>query len=146
MKIDFVKQAGGLLIPATDMDAERMTKFKTGETYPVEIKRTRNPDFHRKVFAFFHFCFDHWKGDNEFQSEALQFDVFRRHMTVLAGHYDQYVGIDHKVRIEAKSLSYGSMEQEEFEEVYNALIQVAMQKLFTEGDTEEVYNQLVGFF
>ena len=127
------------------MDAEQMTKFKTGAVYPVEIKRSRNPDFHRKVFAFFHFCFAHWRGDNEFQSEAKQFEVFRNHMTVLAGYYDEYVGIDHQVRIEAKSLSFGQMEQDEFEELYNALIQVAMTKLFT-GDDEEIYNQLAGFF
>ena len=61
MKINMVKQAGGLLVPVDDMESERMKRFKAGEVYPVEIKQSRNPQFHRKVFAFFNFCFEHWQ-------------------------------------------------------------------------------------
>ena len=127
MKINIVKTAGGNLWPLDDMDAEKLTKFKTGEAYEIEIKKTRNPQFHRKVFAFFNFCFAHWKGDNEFQDELKQFDVFRNHLTVLAGYYDTYFNIQGEPRVEAKSLSYGNMSQEDFESLYSALINAAME-------------------
>lgn len=139
------KQAGGLLLPASDMEAEKLTKFKTGEFYEIEIKQSRNPQFHRKVFAFFNFCFEYWKGDNEFQSEIKQFDVFRSHLTVLAGFYDSFYNINGDVRIEAKSLSYSSMSQNEFEECYSALINAAMKHVFV-GSGELIKNKLISFF
>lgn len=145
MKINFIKQPGGVLVPATDMEADKLNKFKTGQLYEVEIKLTRNPAFHRKVFAFFNFCFAHWKGDNEFQSEQKQFDVFREHLTVLAGYYDSYYSITGSVRIEAKSLAYSNMNQDEFEECYIALTNSAMKNIFRSAD-QNTYNQLIGFF
>lgn len=145
MKIEFIKCAGGTLVPVNDMEAEKLTRFKTGEQYTVEIKNTRNPAFHRKVFAFFNFCFDHWSSDMEFLSESKQFDLFRQNLTVLAGFYDDYQKIGGGVRIEAKSLSFSSMSQEEFEECYTALIGAAMKHIFS-GTDQEIYNKLAGFF
>ncbi len=144
MKIEMIKQAGGMFTPVNDAEFDKTVKFKTGEQYQVEIKLTRNPAFHRKVFAFFTFCFAHWKGDNEFQSEAKQFDVFRNHLTVLAGYYESYTNINGEVRIEAKSLAYANMSQEEFEECYKALTQAAMKHVFKTAD-ENTYNQLLSF-
>ena len=140
-----IKTAGGNLLPMDDMDAEKLTKFKTGETYEIEIKLSRNPAFHRKVFAFFNFCFAHWKGDNEFQCEQKQFDVFRNNLTVLAGYYDAFYSIKGDARIEAKSISYSSMKQYDFEELYVALTKAALKHIFKTAD-ENTYNQLIGFF
>ena len=145
MKVNMIKHAGGVLIPASDLELEKMNKFKTGEQYEIEIKLSRNPAFHRKVFAFFNFCFAHWRGDNEFQSESKQFNVFRNHLTVLAGFYDEHYSIHGAARIEAKSLAYSSMKQEEFEECYNALINAAMKHVFKSSD-ENTLNQLMNFF
>jgi len=145
VKINFIKAAGGSLIPNDDFDAEKMVKFKTGEVYEVDIKLSRNPAFHRKVFAFFNFCFAHWKGNNEFQCEQKQFDVFRANLTVLAGYYDSFYSIKGEPRIEAKSISYSSMKQEDFEMLYSALIQAALKNIFKTADNN-TYNQLIGFF
>ena len=140
-----IKTAGGNLQPFQDMDADKLTKFKTGECYEIEIKKSRNPAFHRKVFSFFNFCFEHWKGDNEFQCEQKQFDVFRNHLTVLAGYYDAFHSIKGDTRVEAKSLSYASMKQDEFEKCYVALTNAAMKHVFKSAD-ELTYNKLIGFF
>jgi hypothetical protein len=145
MKISFIKQPGGVMLPASDIEAEKLSKFKTGEMYEVEIKNSRNPHFHRKVFAFFNFCFQHWRGGNEYQDEAAQFDVFRKHLTCLAGYYDTLVGINGEVRIEAKSLSFGSMDQETFERCYTALINAAVKNLF-KGCEKDIEDKLLSFF
>lgn len=145
MKINMTKQPGGALLPASDMDADVLAKFKTGHVYPIDIKLPRNPSFHGKVFAFFQYCFAHWKTDREFMDEKGQFDNFRKELTVIAGFRDVYYKIDGSVRVEAKSLSYGSMGQLEFEKCYQALIQAAMKTIFT-GDDEETLNKLAGFF
>ena len=145
MKLQFIKQPGGIFHPADDRTVEKLTKFKTGEQYEVEIKRTRNPSFHRKAFAFFNFCFEHWAGGHRFMEEYLQFDQFRKELTILAGFHDSYYSISSEARLEAKSLSFGSMDQDEFEACYHALIQAAMTHIFRSSD-EQTLNRLMGFF
>lgn len=145
MKIEMIKSHGGVLCPASDLDEEKLTKFRTGEQYQIEIKLPRNHKFHGKVFSFFQFAFHYWKSDREFMDEAGQFDVFRKQLTVLAGFYDEFYKFDGSVRIEAKSLSYGNMSQEEFEQVYTALVNAAMRTIF-QGCDEEIENKLMGFF
>ncbi len=145
MKINFIKQPGGTLTPANDMESDKLIKFKTGQMYEVDMKLTRNPKFHGKVFAFFNFCFAHWKSDKEFIDESGQFDNFRKDLTIMAGYYDEYYNIHGDVRVEAKSLSYASMKPEVFEQCYKALITAAMMNIF-KGADDRIYDQLVGFF
>lgn len=144
MKIQILKQPGGTLIPASDLEAEKLAKFKTGEQYEIEIKLVRNPAFHRKVFAFFNFCFEHWAGD-DIQCEAKQFDVFRSQLTCLAGYYDKFHKIDGSLRIEARSLAFSSMSQEEFEKCYSGLINAAMKHIFMSSD-QNTLDRLYSFF
>ena len=146
MKLEFIKGAGGNLTPADDFSAEKLIKFKTGCQYTVEIKRVRNPIFHQKMFVFFKFCFEYWAGGNECQHESVQFDSFRKQLTVNAGYYDQVWNLN-KVdfTVEAKSLSFCSMDQEEFEQCYHALIQAAMTHIFRTADEQQL-NKLMGFF
>jgi len=111
----------------------------------AKISSARNPQFHKKVFAFFKFCFDHWASDRELMNEAGQFDVFRKHLTVLAGYYDSFHGIKGDVRIEAKSLSYASMNPEDFKNCYTALINAAVRHIFV-GCGDDVEQKLMSFF
>lgn len=149
MKVNFVKQHGGLLIPASDMEADRLKRFKTGETYEVEIVTTRNPKFHGKVFSFFNFVFKYWSADKtEWQhfDEVKQFDTFRKNLTVLAGFKEVSYTIDGRVRVEAKSLAYANMDQEEYEQCYSALINAAIQNVFNNTKDQNIINQLYAFF
>ena len=145
MKINMIKQRGGILIPASDADEEKLTKFHTGEIYPVELKGSRNPAFHSKMFVFFNFCFQYWKCDREFLSEAKQLEVFRKNLTVLAGFYDEFWTIKGTLRIEAKSLAYSNMEPDEFEECYKAMINAAITHIFGDADYD-IQNRLMSFF
>ena len=144
-----VKQPGGLLLPAFDTEAERLERFKTGFVYPVEIKQSRNPGFHGKAFSFLQFCFEHWsadKTDARFKTNAAQFDTFRKNLTVLAGYKEVTFTIDGRARVEPKSLSFGNMEQPEFEECYSALINAAIRHIFNNTKNQNTLNQLQSFF
>ena len=145
MKITMLKFHGGQLSPANEEAAEALEKFKNGEQYEVEIKLTRNPQFHAKCFAFFKFCFDHWVSDKEFMAEKGQFECFRQNLTVLAGYYDSYHTINGDTRIVAKSLAYASMTPEDFEACYKALIAAAIRTIFKDCGPE-VEQRLIGFF
>lgn len=149
MKIEFIKQVGGVLVPASEREAERMIRFQNGGQYTIEIKTARNPAFQRKMFAFLGFCFEHWSADNaglQFADEATQFDTFRRNLTVLAGFRETSYTIDGRIRVEAKSLAYGNMEDDEFGRCYHAMINAAIEHVFKGCDREDTWNRLIEFF
>lgn len=148
-KYQMVKLPGGILSPASEVEAESLKALKNNELYEIEIKRSRNPAFHRKVFAFFNFCFQHWSAERteiRFQDEAAQFDTFRKNLTVLAGYRAVTYKINGDFRVEAASLSFGSMEQSEFEQCYQALINAALKHVFRDTKDENIINQLYAFF
>lgn len=147
MKITVLKTAGGNLFPASDEDADKLTKFKTGEHYEIDIKLTRNPAFLRKVMVFFKFCFDHWDGESvlEYANTQAQFNTFRKDLTILAGFYVQTTRLNGDIRLEAESLSFASMTEERFQECYFALTKAALRHVFKTAD-ELTYNKLIGFF
>ena len=145
MKITVLKQAGGVLFPASALEAEKLVKIKTGSLLELELKQPRNHQFHKKVFAFFNFCFEYWSCENDLLSHQKQFDVFRAQITVMAGYYDTYHKIGGGVRVEAKSISYASMTQDEFENFYIALTNTAMKHLF-QGADDITYTELIAFF
>jgi len=145
VKISFMKVAAGILVPASDIEAERMTRFPSNEVFEIEIKLGRNPAFHSKAFAFLNYCFEFWKSDNNYSDERTDFDVFRENLTVLAGYKEVSYTISGDCRVKGKSLSFASMDQEEFESFYNAAIQAAMNTIFKNCGENE-YNKLVSFF
>jgi len=147
MLINMRKLPGGTFVPANDMEAVNIDKFKTNEIYEAEIKLHRNPQFHSKMFVFFHFCFENWKASSglEFMDEKGQFEVFRKNLTVLAGYYDQFYNLKGEVRIEAKSLSYSNMKEDEFRQCYIAITNAAMKHIFSDCN-EVTENELLSFF
>lgn len=148
MKVSFIKHPGGFAA-ADDIEADRIKRFKNGEIYDGEFKITRNPAFHRKMFAFFNFVYNYWSADKtewEHFEEAKQRETFRKHLTVLAGFKDVTYTIDGRMRIEAKSLAYGNMEQEEFEQCYNAIINASIKHIFDNTTNQSTIDTLYSFF
>lgn len=147
MKINFLKLEGGYFLPASSHEVERFKRFKNNEIYEVELKQSRNTDFHRKVFKFLDHCFNYWNASNAFPffDEQAQREAFREMMTKTAGYYDEVYSFDGKLELKAKSWSYAKMSQEEFESLYHALIQVAITKIFQTGD-KEILGKLYQFF
>lgn len=146
MKINMEKLPGCKLVAFDDIAVEELNKFATGEVYEIEVKRGRNPTFHKKVFSFLGFVYHHFNDPNEHLGQAKSFDMFRKNLTILAGYYDEYVSYDGSVKLEAKSLSYSSMSQSDFEELYKSLISAALKTVFNGSKDENLYNQLLGYF
>ena len=149
MQIDLVKHPGGVFSPANETDLERLQRFKNGETYVAEIKLTRSPAHHRKAFAFFQFCYDHWTSENtgyECSDEHTQKEEFRKNLTILAGFYDVVTTIRGETKVRAKSLAFASMDQEEFERCYSSLINAAIKHVFAGTTDPAILNRLQSFF
>lgn len=135
--------------PADDDEQERLKRFKQGELIEVDIKLNRNYEFHKKMFSFFGFCFQFWcgsQGKTEFMTNQAQQKEFRNNLTILAGYYEQVFDVRGGMHLRAKSLSFESMEQEEFEECTNAMINAALKHIFVKVSDENVINRLYSYF
>lgn len=151
MKIHMRKDAGGILVPVDDEAAAELQKIKTGTVVSVEVKRVRNYQFLKKFFALLNLAFDAWEpAVTEFKGEPIKknFDRFRNDITVLAGYYEATVNMRGDVRMVAKSISFGSMDQSEFDKLYSAVIDVILQRIltnYTRDDLDEVIDRVLRF-
>ncbi|WP_256891931.1 DUF1367 family protein [Rodentibacter pneumotropicus] len=150
MKIPMIKNAGGIFCPADDMYLDKLKRLENGGLYEIELKKINNPRLHRKLFAFFKFCFDHWTAENsdlEFADEVKQFNHFRKRLTILAGFFDEYVDFDTgEISREAQSLKFDEMDDIERGECLSAVINAALKHVFGNTTDENVINQLYAFF
>jgi hypothetical protein len=140
MKINLVKTSMGLK-PIDDEDIRKLKKIEEGEIVVAEYKLARNYRFHKKYFALIKLM---WEND----SLDLTQERYRKEVEMAAGYFDSYLGLDGGIRREARSISFASMDEEEFNSLYQDILQVACLRLkVDEGTiTEELKYTLGKFF
>lgn len=148
------KAPSGALLPADSAAQEYIARLKVGQALHGKFTRQRNPRFHRKAFALFKLAFDAWDSpalEYRGQPVAKDFDRFRRDLTILAGHYEAVTNLRGEIRLEAKSLSFGAMDDDEFAEVYRGILNVVWSKVLRDcgyarpEDVERVVEELLRF-
>jgi len=111
----FIKQNGGLF-PA-DADAEEaFGKMRDGARYLVNLHRPRNVDHHRKLFAVLNVVQDN--SDRWPTTETLLEDL-KMSTGLFETRVNSLTGIPYVV---AKSISFSSMSQDEFEQWFNRAV------------------------
>lgn len=150
-EVMLMKGAGGMLIPCDPGAQEFITKLKAGAGVRAKITKVRNIGFHRKFFALLNIGFEAWEtpqGEYAGVKIEKEFDRFRKDVVILAGYYTPVYNMKGEVRLEAKSISFGSMEQDEFEKVYSAVANVLLRKVltrYTREDLDRVVEQIMNF-
>lgn len=150
MKVNLIKQ-GQVLIPATPSDEEKIAAIKNGQFLEVDIKQKRNLLFHRKFFAMLNIGFEAFepeRKDYKGQVAVKNFDRFRKDVVIMAGFYDATYDIQGNLKLEAHSISFGKMSEDDFNKVYNACCNVLLQKVlhnYTRDDLDSVVDRLVRF-
>lgn len=129
------------LVPLYDSDYEEKRKLKQGQVYQADVKVVRNLDFHRKFWSMLNTA---WallpeKTQNGFRS----LEGFRSYLLVAAGFYELYYSPRLKEYVEIpKSISFASMDNEEFSECYERIKDVIWGILSTRvGITQEMFEQ-----
>ena len=139
MKAFFIKMPNHSLVPASEGDRKMLFKISPGEPVELKYRRARNYLFHKKFFALMHFAFDYWEPDFE-----KSFDRFRKDITILAGYYEESRRLNGEVRVEAQSIAFDKMPEEEFESLYTKCIDVIVTKILpAQGFTDETLRQVV---
>lgn len=149
-ELALMKAANGVLLPVTDDDAAYLKRLRAGQVIRGDFRQMRNPKFHRKFFALLQIGFDAWEPpEQEYKGLPVQknFERFRKDCVIAAGFYEPVANLRGEVRAEAKSISFGSMDDVEFERVYSAVANVLLQRVLTNynrADLDRVVEQIVG--
>lgn len=106
-----IKQDNGSYVPAYKSDHELSGKIKAGAQ--VYAAKARNPHFHRKGMGLLRLGFEN-------QDKFEYFEIYRGWVTMKAGfaHYYMEDGVE---RCMPRSIAFQNMNNEEFEEWYNAV-------------------------
>lgn len=145
------KTADGVLVPDDEQAAEAVKKLKVGGLLKVKITQARNARFLRKFMALVTLGYNAFEPPEvEYRGLVAQksFHRFRNDLTIAAGFYTATTDIRGTLRLEAKSLSFASMSEEEFEEVFSAVANVLLQsilKRYTRADIDRVIERVLDF-
>lgn len=153
----FQKSAHGL-IPATEEAIEWLKKKKLGAIVIVEPHEMRNGRFFRKWWALVKLGYDYWSegaATIKYKGQPVlpEFERFRKDVTIMAGFYRPVVNLKGELRIEPESLQWAKMTEERFAQLYDATIQVMLQRVFngtvckqwTEAELRSVAEQILSF-
>ena len=152
--IVLVKTPMGTLVAGDPQTQERLKKLKIGHALKGNFKQARNIKFHKKAFALLNFAFDMWDAPElEYKGQPVEknFDRFRKDLTIMAGFYESYVNFKGEVRLEAKSLSFDKMDEEEFAQVYKGFLDVIWTRILkskgyeTPEAIDDYVNKLLRF-
>lgn len=145
-------KVSNILVPHDEAAAAFIQKMKAGELTHADFKRVRNYKFHKKFFALLDFAFEQWEPSGELTYQGMPVaknkERFRKDLIILAGFYESTVNLKGDIRLEAKSISFGLMNEIEFEQLYNATVDVVLRRILTnysKQDLDNVINQLLSF-
>lgn len=143
MKLNLLNTPSGLK-PLYDEDYEEKRKLKLGVVYSAEIRIPRNYQFHKKFFALINTAWAYLPESK--QNGFRSIDGFRQYLTVAAGFYDTFFSPKLKDYVEIpKSISFGSMDEEEFSRLYDGVYQVIF-RIIGKYVTEDEFNtNLINF-
>ena len=137
MEAFLFKTQNGWLVPADDEDRDKLSKVKPGSIIKIKFGVPRNYKFHQKFFAFVKATFD-------MQEFFDSMEAYRKWLTMKAGWYDTIQTPKGKTIFHAKSISFDAMEEDEFEKLFSACIDVFLRELGN-GITEDELRRVIDF-
>ena len=123
------------LTPLYNSGYEAYSKLKIGWEGEVTFKQPRNISFHRKFYALINMAFEN-------QEQFNNLDHYRKYLTCKAGFYTSYE-TNNGTFVEADSISFTSMDEIEFADLYSKMLDVIIKELGITG--EEVAQNIVEF-
>jgi hypothetical protein len=140
-------------VPGDPSTEEWDQKIKIGENVHGPFRKMRNPLFHRKFFALLNLAFEYWEPgeiNSKYGVPEKNFDRFRKDLTILAGHYHIVARLDCTAGPEADSISFGNMDQDTFERLYNSVLNVILKKInvlkdMTKDEVNDLVNKVLEF-
>jgi hypothetical protein len=137
MKITLIKQLNNTFKIAYNSDYETAKKIPVNDPIEYEFKKVRNYKFHKKFFALLNLVFEN-------QEQYNNFEHLRKDLIISAGYYDLRFNIEGVEIQEAKSISFAQMDENEFSELYNRIIDVVVKWLGI--DKQDIIDNIEQYF
>ena len=119
MKSIFTKTPAGI-IPNNEESLELFDKVPDGALVSVEYIKRRNYENHKRWFAMAKIFYD-------MQEQFDNYEIFRKHLIMIAGHFDTVI-VEHPKTGEIttqywpKSLEFSKMDELEFQKMFRRCI------------------------
>lgn len=148
-----MKGPGAVMVPADETSRETISRWPAGQGLHVRVTRARNIKFHRKFFAMLQVAFEAWDPELKTYGDEVavkNFDRFRKDVMILAGFYNATVNLKGEIRLEALSISFANMDEDEFEKVYSKVAEVLLAKVlkaagYNRKELDRVVEQMQEF-
>jgi len=137
MKITLIKTLNGTFKLAYNSDYELAKKVPLNEPIVFEWSKPRNLKFHKKFFALLNMIYEN-------QEQYNNIEHLRKDLTISAGYYDLRFNIEGVEVQEAKSISFAKMDDNEFSEFYNRIVDVVVKWLGI--DKQEIIDNIEQYF
>lgn len=154
MKLMLMKTSDGVLIPATDHDRDTYDKLRRNTHYKADLRKARNPDHHRKGFALINLIFENQEQYTTLEDLLVELKLragwYTEHVRTVnspildsladfAGRCPGAIRRKLESYVEAlrardavvfvpKSISFADMDQLEFEQFYERVIDIAVEQ------------------
>ena len=138
MKLLAVKTSHGL-IPYSEDDEEKFGRIPKGKCVEISISSARNPGHHRKYFKLIDTAWSYQpEAVREFYKNK---EVFRKSLELCAGHCELAWDFKFERFVEIpKSISFNSMSQEEYAELYDKVMGIIVSRFLVHLDDMDKNN------
>ncbi|WP_353144904.1 DUF1367 family protein [Paracoccus sp. (in: a-proteobacteria)] len=148
--LSFMRTPAGL-VPADTRAAEWFAKVRMGQPVTASVRLPRNGRFHRKFFAMLDVAYSNhdWPEiETKFGRVRTSPEMFRRYVTVKAGHYEADMTPHGEIRVVPKSIAWAKMDEAEFSQLYSDVLDVILAEFLTNwssGDMDRAVEMMMGF-
>lgn len=137
MKI-FLKKHLNSLIPADSESEEMLRKIKSGVPVSCELKRPRNYENHKRYFAMLKIAFE-----NQIMFGSI--GELREAVAIEAGHTRLIKLVDGSYQKVARSISFGSMNEDQFQDLFSRSIDVIIKYVLPRISREDFIQEILAF-
>lgn len=118
-KILLRKRLDGCLAPTDEECEEVLKRHKVGSEFWVEIKKARNPKYHRMYMALLRIVYEN-------QERYTNFRIFRKAVELAAGHVEIIPSLDGEPHIQVQSIAWDALDEHGFQELFPQVMRVCV--------------------
>lgn len=142
---------GAALVPSNQESTDWLSNLKLGQEVSAKVRLPRNGKFHRRFFAMLDVAYSNhdWPEiETKFGRVRTSPEMFRRYVTVKAGHYEADMTPHGEIRVVPKSIAWAKMDEAEFSQLYSDVLDVILAEFLTNwssGDMDRAVEMMMGF-
>lgn len=145
----YVAKKFGSLRPFSSEDAEKFAELTEDQPYKIKVSRPRNVKFHAKYFALLNIVKNSLPEGFALTTptgETIPVNSVNSllwHIKMQNGHYEEKMTLGGRITYEAKSISFASMDEHEFQKFYSESIDVILKYFLVGADREELEEAVI---